>query len=197
MSVSVSISRIQGIVRRTIAQAGLVSLVAATSGCVGADQPTGGTNQPSAASTTPASAFRTGIWLMHPVPDAAELKHLEAAMSRNPYLAGVCFQCGWNEIEKESGHYDFGDIDRAIAAAKSAGKKYQLKIKPGVSTPEFVYKEGAASFKTVASNPNRDNYGGSLTIPIPWDPIYQEHFSKLIKALGAKYSNDPACVCVV
>ena len=34
-------------------------------------------------------------------------------------------------------------------------------------------------------------------IPIPWDPIYQRNFSRLIEKLGERYAADPLCVGVV
>ncbi len=34
-------------------------------------------------------------------------------------------------------------------------------------------------------------------IPVPWDPIYERDFSRIIQQLGARYARDPLCVSVV
>jgi hypothetical protein len=75
--------------------------------------------------------------------------------------------------------------------------KYQLGFGAGVNTPPYVYTEGAQPFATRARNPHRANFGQEVVIPVPWDPIYQRDFSRVIKQLGERYANDPLCVSVV
>lgn len=75
--------------------------------------------------------------------------------------------------------------------------KYELGLKPGVDTPTYVFKEGAQPFVTAVTNPHRPNFGESITIPVPWDPVYQRNFSRLIAELGKRYAADPLCVSVV
>jgi hypothetical protein len=75
--------------------------------------------------------------------------------------------------------------------------KYQLCLKPGVHTPSFVYADGARSFETRVTNPHRANVGEAVRIPIPWDPIYERDFSRIIHQLGQRYASDPLCVSVV
>ena len=43
---------------------------------------------------------------------------------------------------------------------------------------------GTARFPAKVTNPNRRNYGEEGAIPVPWDPVYQERFSRLIRKLG-------------
>jgi len=45
-------------------------------------------------------------------------------------------------------------------------------------------------------NPNRPNYGEEGFIPLPWNPVYQERFSRLIRKLGERYASDPLLVTV-
>ena len=47
------------------------------------------------------------------------------------------------------------------------------------------------------TNPHRPNFGQAVVIPVPWDPIYQRDFSRVIKQLGERYASDPLCVSVV
>jgi Beta-galactosidase len=139
--------------------------------------------------------IRTGLWVSQRVPGT--LSGFEAQIRANPNLTGVCLSIGWNDIEKESGKPDFSAIDETVAILRRVGMKYELGVKPGMSTPSFVFQEGAKAFATRVRNPYRANVGETVVIPVPWDPIYQRNFSRLIKQLGEHYANDPLCVSVV
>jgi len=142
--------------------------------------------------------IRTGLWVMQPLPENDhQLSAFEAGVRANRELAGVCVYLRWNVIEKESGKVDFGAIDKTVSVLRSLGMKYQLGFGAGIHTPAYVYKEGAQSFTTRAMNPHRANFGQGVVIPVPWDPIYQRDFSRVIKQLGERYANDPLCVSVV
>jgi Beta-galactosidase len=142
--------------------------------------------------------LRTGLWVTQKISEAAaDPTAFEAAVRGNPHLSGVCLSVGWREIENEAGKTDFSSIDKAVAVLRRIGMKYELGIKPGVDTPPFVYQQGAQSFQTQVRNPHRPNFGAAVTIPLPWDPKYQETFSRIIAQLGERYSSDRLCVSVV
>ena len=46
------------------------------------------------------------------------------------------------------------------------------------------------------TNPHRAILARNV-IPVPWDPIYQRNFSRVIRQLGERYAGDPLCVSVV
>ena len=142
--------------------------------------------------------LRTGLWVTQRVPgNTAEMSEFESMVRTNPNLSGVCLHIGWKELEKESGHLDFSAIDKAVGVLRTKGMKYELNLKPGADTPSFVFHEGAQSFETRVNNPHRPNFGGTVAIPIPWDPKYQQNFSHVIAQLGERYAGDPLCVSVV
>lgn len=142
--------------------------------------------------------LRTGLWVTQKaVESAADATEFEAAIRKNPHLAGVCLNVGWKEIEKEPGHPDFSAIDITVAVLRRLGMKYELGLKPGVDTPAYIFKEGAQPFETRVTNPHRPNFGEAITIPVPWDPVYQRNFSRMIAQLGKRYAADPLCVSVV
>jgi len=144
------------------------------------------------------SPLRTGLWVAQRVPEnTSEMTEFESMVRTNPYLSGVCLHIGWKELEKESGHLDFSAIDKTVAVLRRIGRKYELGVNPGVDTPPLVYQEGAQSFQTRATNPHRPNFGQTVVIPVPWDSIYQSHFSHVIQQLGERYAADPLCVSVV
>lgn len=143
-------------------------------------------------------ALRTGLWVTQKVSGArAEFDVFTSSIRANHQLAGVCLHIPWNQVEKEPGKLDFTAVDNFVAALRDIGMKYQLCFKPGASTPDFVYAEGAQAFESRVMNPHRPNFGEAMVIPVPWDPIYQRNFSRIIAQLGERYANDPLCVSVV
>jgi hypothetical protein len=142
--------------------------------------------------------IRTGLWVTQKVTeDAGALDAFANGIRTNHELTGVCLHVAWKEIEAEPNKPDFGAIDRFVAVLRAAGMKYELCLKPGADTPAFVYKEGAQPFETYIANRYRANFGQTVVIPVPWDPIYERNFSEIIAQLGNRYANDPLCVSVV
>jgi hypothetical protein len=142
--------------------------------------------------------IRTGLWVIQPLAeDSNKLSDFAADVRANPQLTGVCIHLHWKDVEKEAGKPDFSAIDKMVAVLRGIGMKYQLCLQPGVNTPASVYEEGAQSFATRVTNPHRSNFGQEILIPVPWDPIYQRNFSRVIKQLGERYAGDPLCVSVV
>ena len=143
-------------------------------------------------------AIRIGLWVTQKVSgDSAELDVFANSIRANHQLAGVCLHVPWNQVEKEPGKPDFKAVDNFVAVLRDIGLKYQLCLKPGASTPAFVYAAGAQPFKTRVVNPHRPNFGEEIMVPVPWDSIYQQNFSRVIAELGERYASDPLCVSVV
>jgi hypothetical protein len=144
------------------------------------------------------SPLRTGLWVIQRVPEnTGEMTEFESMVRTNPHLSGVCLGIAWKELEKESRHLDFSAIDKSVAVLRHIGMKYELGVNAGVDTPPLVYQEGAQSFETRATNPHRSNFGQVVVLPVPWDSIYQSHFSHMIQQVGEHYAADPLCVSVV
>ena len=142
--------------------------------------------------------LRSGLWVTEKTSEAAaDVSRFESGVRGNPHLSGICLTASWNEIEKEPGHLDFSSIDKSVEALHRIGRKYELALKPGVDTPVWVFQQGAQGFETRVSNPHRPNFGQHVRIPIPWDPVYERNFSRVIEQLGKRYASDPLCVGVV
>ena len=138
-----------------------------------------------------------GLYWMIPAPASAEeAGRVLSVLKSNSHLAGVLIGARWNQLEPDREKYDFSALDRGIAAVRGAGKQYKLEIVPGMNSPEYIYADGATRYPTAVINPNRSNYGQEVSIPVPWDPVYQKHFSRLIRKLGERYASDPLLVSV-
>lgn len=142
--------------------------------------------------------IRTGIWVMQKLPsNPKSFEEFRSGVQANPNLTGVCLHIPWDVIEREPGKPDFSAIDQTVAVFRKIGMKYQLCLKPGAYTPASVYADGAQAFETRITNPHRANVGEAVKIPVPWDPVYERHFSRIIRQLGERYASDPLCVSVV
>jgi len=138
-----------------------------------------------------------GLYWMIPMPASeGEAQRDLSILKSNQFLKGVLMGARWKELEPTRDKYDFSALDRGIAAVREAGKQYKLDIVPGMHSPEYIYAIGAARFPIKVINPNRQNYGQAVPIPVPWDPVYQERFSRLIRKLGERYGSDPLLVSV-
>jgi len=143
------------------------------------------------------AASMCGLYAGVKIPDTQEeADRLVAALRDNSFLTGVLLSVPWREIEPAEGQYDWSGLDRAVELIRKAGKQYKLKVTPGIYSPDYIYNAGAERFDTIIANVNRANYGDATTIPVPWDPGYQRHFSRLICTLGKRYASDPHCVAV-
>jgi hypothetical protein len=142
--------------------------------------------------------IRTGLWVTQRCPrDTNELNRVAAGLAKNHNLSGVCLHFFWNDLEKEPGKPDFSMLDKTVAEFRRLGMKYELGFGPGAHTPKWVYDQGAKAITTQVPNPHRADYGQTIEIPVPWDPIYQREFSRMIAQLGERYGQDPLCVSVV
>src|SRR5450432_1361010 len=91
----------------------------------------------------PSPNLRTGLWTTQQLPaDPAALKAFQGTLDKSKDLAGISLHIPWNALETEAGKVDFSALDKTIAVLRGKGMKYQLCLRPGVSTPSFVYAEG-------------------------------------------------------
>ncbi len=138
-----------------------------------------------------------GLYWKIPAPASEDEAQRDLAnLQSNRYLNGVLISARWNDVEPARDKYDFSSFDRGVAAVRKAGKYYKLQVVLGQYTPAYIFAAGAAHFPTKVTNPNRENYGEGVSIPIPWDPVYQERLSRLIRKLGERYASDPLLVSV-
>ncbi len=111
-----------------------------------------------------------------------------------PYVDGMSAYMGWSDIEKQDGVYDFSLIDDLVTVAREKGKTINLMFSPGAHAPEWLYKKGARSFswkrQLMEDQALLRGDFSSDTAPLPWDPIFLEHWKRFIGKVADKYRND-------
>lgn len=119
------------------------------------------------------------------------LKEIDQTLRDNPLISGVYIITHWNLVEAEQNKYDFERLDKVIDLVKDHSRYYKLAVAPGVYSPQWLYDRGALAFETVGSNPKRvDIYNKTVKIPLPWGPIYQSSYYRLMEKVSERYQKD-------
>lgn len=130
-----------------------------------------------------ASATPTGVYAL-----IQNLKSIPSSVLSNSNVDGVALYLAWYNVEQKGDNvYKWSYLDNQIAAARNAGKKVSLSIMAGTWTPDWVYGKGAQSFTYVDKKSSTQH-----KIPVPWDTVYLKYFTEFLKAVGARYGNNPA-----
>jgi hypothetical protein len=135
---------------------------------------------------------------MHPLPESdVAMAQFEKALQANSFLSGVLLHQGWGNLETTEGTFDFSRLDAALAAIRRTGKDYALQCE-GSHPPDYVYAAGAESFDYLDDNPHHGaRYRTALKMPLPWDPIWQRQYERILRELGKRYADDPRCLSIV
>ena len=97
----------------------------------------------------------------------------------------------WKTLEPADGTFDWSEIDTAIATAQVNGKKISISVVPGVQTPAWLWTEGARAFNYVWDQGYSYPYCTVVSLPVPWDPVYEAKWGAFVAAFGARYDSNP------
>ncbi len=133
-----------------------------------------------------------GIYVL--IPFEKRKDNMDAVLN-NPDVSGICIAAEWRELEPEEGKYDFSLIDSVLRKAAAKNKTVSLRVLPGISTPEWVYRKGAKRFEFTDRNPNHGDLAGrristyqkALSMPVPWDTVFLSCWEKFVAAYGSHY----------
>jgi len=118
----------------------------------------------------------------------------------DPDVDGISVRQRWGDLEPTEGFYDWTYLDGVTARAVAAGKPILLRVATGGgdialggSCPTWVMDAVAAE----ALPPSQKFYtfnddGRSVTIAVFWDPVWLAKKTAMIRALGTRYSSNPA-----
>jgi hypothetical protein len=124
-------------------------------------------------------------------------KPVKAEMLTHPAVAGVSIRQPWPEVQPSEGVYDWSYLDQQVARITAAGKQILLRVVAGgEETPPWVVAAGVQTFTFVDKNPYHDTYQQPLTITVFWDPMFLQHKTQLIMAMGQRFAPTPQVVVV-
>jgi hypothetical protein len=108
---------------------------------------------------------------------------------KNPFIRGVAFQIHWSEIEPVEGRVDWSKLDQLFAAAESSKKWVQLCVYAGFFSPAWALQGAKTEQFPVQYGPDKDKV---LSLPMPWDAVYLNHWFAFVKLLSDRYGRAPA-----
>ncbi len=122
---------------------------------------------------------------------------VDSSMLTNPLVDGISIRMFWSDVEPNEGVFVWSTLDSLITQAANAGKVVSIRIMPGYSTPTWVYAAGAQRFNFIWDQSGwGPSFCSTVSIPVPWDPVFLAKWSALVQAFGAHYSSNPAVVAV-
>ncbi len=108
-----------------------------------------------------------------------------------PGVDGVAIVIGWNSIEPNIGQYQWTLLDQWIAKVSARGKKIDLVIPAGSSTPAWLFQpppSGAGAVQlnfTVSPHAGETGVCDTDTIPPPWDKAFLAQWDAMLAAVSA------------
>ena len=118
------------------------------------------------------------------------------AIFDNPHVDGIALRYFWNELEPAEGQFNWAPIDAEIAQAVEHRKLVSLGVTPGILTPDWVYRDGAAQFSFMWDKPWGPPPCSKVRIPVPWDPVYLSKWLAFVRAMGERYLQSPTLVSI-
>jgi hypothetical protein len=98
---------------------------------------------------------------------------------------GVSWVFTWKDIEPSPGVFNWKNVDAAIAASSSSGRKTILRVLGGAYSPSWVPNQLTFSFQPLGPGSFQ-----TVTMPRTWDPTYVSDWTAFIAAYGARYDGD-------
>ncbi len=107
-----------------------------------------------------------------------------------PGVDGVAIVIGWNAIEPAMGQYQWTVLDQWISQVAALGKKIDLVVPAGSSTPNWLFQPAPAgagatelSF-TVSPHAGETGVCDPDNIAAPWDPAFLSQWDSMLAALS-------------
>ena len=104
---------------------------------------------------------------------------------------GVAIVIGWNAIEPALGQYSFTLLDQWIGQVSALGKKIDLVILAGASTPPWLFQPepagaGATELNfTVSPHAGETGVCDTVNMVAPWDPAFLTQWDAMLAAVSA------------
>ena len=108
-----------------------------------------------------------------------------------PGVDGAAVVIGWNAIEPAMGQYQWTVLDQWIGQVAAMGKKIDLVVPAGSSTPAWLFQAapagaGATELNfTVSPHAGETGVCDTVNIAAPWDPIFLAQWDSMLAALSA------------
>ena len=105
-----------------------------------------------------------------------------------PFLKGLSFGAGWEEIEPQPGVFDWSGVDLAVQKASRHDKFMYISINPGPDAPQWIYEQEVPKVRT----DDERHVGKWKHYPYYLAPAYKRLFFRMIQSLAQHLDGLPA-----
>lgn len=110
----------------------------------------------------------------------AKIVSAQRALDNNPFISGITLKIWWKDFHPEKDQVEWEKLEELISTVAGRSKLINLAIWGGYFTPEWVYEQGVLGVTSSRG-----------TAPVPWDHKYMQLFTEDVRAIAAKYADDP------
>ncbi len=144
-------------------------------------------------------AVATASWASSPpiggvyalTPPNPSVSQIPTAVLNNAFVDGIALRVGWNVLEPAPHSFQWGAIDTILALAASHKKLVSISVQGGIESPSWLYSQGARSFKFMWDLSWGPAPCTVVSIPVPWDAVFQARWGEFVAAFGARYGSNP------
>jgi hypothetical protein len=168
-------------------------LAAACSGSNSGSGPDVDAQQPDVVDTSPTSSF---VYPRGCYGAAGTTPSIPAPLLANPGLTGVIVPVWWSDLEAGGDNqFAWNLLDGRIADAEAHGKVVIVGVMDSAAKAPawLVATPGVQTMQIDDPNPNHSNNGQVTVVPF-WDPTFRAQRLEMIRAVGARYANDPMII---
>lgn len=133
----------------------------------------------------PAYADEGGVFVLYSATSAG----FDGKLLRPSYVRGIALQIGWRDVEPNEGEFHWEGIDKFVALAREGGKRLTIHLLP-LRPPEWVFQSGAAEFSFRVRAPESPQFGRAVKEAVPWDSVYLDKWSNMIRRLSDRYRDE-------
>ncbi len=99
---------------------------------------------------------------------------------------GVVIDIGWNSVEPSKGQYDFTLIDQWMQTAIAKGRRVDLAIMAGSSTPSWLFQSGSTELDfTISPHGGATGQCQQVAMAAPWDANFLAQWDQMLAAVAA------------
>ena len=107
------------------------------------------------------------------------------------FVDGVYVRSSWMRLEPKRDVYDWSSLDQQVSLYGGMGKKVSIGVDTGERAPDWLYTIGAKGFQTMVEIPRQKDFGQIMRLPIPWDPVFLQEWTKFVAAFGQHFASNP------
>lgn len=115
---------------------------------------------------------------------------MASAIYANKDIKQCSFAFYWSKIETKKDVFDFSILDKELNQCIKSGKQFNIRIAASGRSPQYVI-DSSQSMKITQFRGDGSKKMFTVTIPVPYDPYYQNRWLNFIDRLSQHINSNP------